>query len=552
MVRVNTGTGGTTIINWAEITHADQTDPVTSNNLDHDGITVNPVPVAYPASNSPVSQGEIIYLFGGPGGMASYHWTGPNGFTSDQQNPEIPNATPAMAGTYTLTIADSGGCGSASATTKVVFNPTADAGPDVSFCAGSSVNIGGSPTGYGGTGPYSYNWTPTTGLDDPASANPFASVAGTYTVRVTDVNNSSDEDSVMVTENTKPTADAGSDASFCAGSSVEIGGSPTGSGGTGPYTYSWTPMTGLDNPAVANPTASAVGTYTVRVTDVNGCWSEDSVVVTQNPAPTANAGADQSISSCAGSVPIGGSPTGSGGTAPYTYSWTPTAGLSNPASPNPTASAGGTYTVRVTDANGCWHEDSVVVTVSSAPTANAGSDKEICPGGDPVPIGGSPTGSGGTAPYAYSWTPTAGLSNPAIANPTASPTSTTTYSVLVTDGSGCHAVDSVTVTVHDTPSCHISATPAAIVCQGATVTLMEDGGDALNWSWSTGADTQSIQVTSSGTYSVNITDAHGCQSYCQIGVTVRAGPTANAGADKSFCAGGSVQIEGSATNGTPP
>jgi uncharacterized repeat protein (TIGR01451 family) len=551
-VKVNTGTAGTTIINWGEITHSDQTDPVGSNNLDHDGITVNAAPVAYPASNSPVSEGDTIYLFGGPGGMTSYHWAGPGGFSSDQENPEIPNATLAMAGTYTLTITDSSGCGSASATTKVVFNPTADAGVDKSFCAGSSVQIGGLQTGSGGTAPYTYNWTPMTGLNNPAIANPTASASGTYTVRVTDANNYSDEDSVVITENARPTANAGADRSFCAGSSVEIGGSPTGSGGTGPYTYSWTPTIGLDNPASANPFASAVGTYTVRVTDDNGCWNEDSVVVTQNPTPTANAGADKSISSCGNSTTIGGSPTGSGGTAPYTYSWTPTTGLSNPIVANPTASAGGTYTVRVTDDNGCWDEDSVVVTVSSAPTANAGPDREICPGGGSVQIGGSPTGSGGTGTLSYSWTPTAGLNNPAIANPYASPTSTTAYSVLITDGSGCQAVDSVTVTVHDTPSCDISATPSAIVCQGTTVTLMEDGGDAVSWSWSTGVHNQYIQVISGGTYNVTITDSHGCQSYCQIGVTVRPGPTANAGADKSFCAGSSVQVGGSPTGGTPP
>jgi uncharacterized repeat protein (TIGR01451 family) len=545
---VNAGTGNTTIINWAYITAMDPpTDPVLTNNSDHDGITVHPVPIAYPASNSPISEGDTIYLFGGPGGMTSYHWVGPNGFSSDQENPEIPNATPAMAGTYTLTVTDSNGCGNASATTNVVFNPTADAGPDQSFCAGSSVQIGGSPTGSGETGPYTYNWTPTAGLDNPASAYPVASVAGTYTVRVTDANNCSDEDSVVVTENARPIADAGGDEFFCAGSSVEIGGSPTGSGGTGPYTYSWTPTAELNDSTIANPAASAAGTYTVRVTDANGCWKEDSMVVTQNPAPTANAGVDRTIACGAGSVQIGGSPTGSGGTGPYTYSWTPSAGLDDATIANPAASAAGTYTVRVTDAHECWDEDSVVVTVSGAPTAEAGPDLEICPGGGSVQIGGSPTGSGGTGTLSYSWTPTAGLDNPASANPTASPTSTTTYSVLVTDDNGCYAVDSVTVTVHDTPSCHISASPSASVCQGTTVTLTEDGGDAVSWSWSTGAHTQSTLVTGGGTYSVTITDSHGCQNTCQILVTVDDAPTADAGADKSICAGSSVQIGGSPT-----
>ena len=108
---VNTGTAGTTIENWAYITHADQTDPVDINNSDHDdGITVHAAPAAYSASNSPVCEGTTICLFGGPGGMTSYHWTGPGGFTSDEENPVMPNATSAMAGTYTLTVTNSNGC----------------------------------------------------------------------------------------------------------------------------------------------------------------------------------------------------------------------------------------------------------------------------------------------------------------------------------------------------------------------------------------------------------------------------------------------------------
>jgi uncharacterized repeat protein (TIGR01451 family) len=118
---VNTGTAGTTIINWGNITAINPpADPVLTNNFDHDGITVHAVPAAYPATNSPVFEGDTIYLFGGPGGMTSYNWTGPNGFNSTAQNPVIHNATLAMAGTYTLTIEESTGCGNASNSTGVV------------------------------------------------------------------------------------------------------------------------------------------------------------------------------------------------------------------------------------------------------------------------------------------------------------------------------------------------------------------------------------------------------------------------------------------------
>jgi hypothetical protein len=320
-------------------------------------------------------------------------------------------------------------------------------------------------------------------------------------------------------------------------------------GGVKPYTWYWDFADG-DSSTSQNATHhfDGAGTYTVtlNVTDSDSppTTTSQSYNVTVNAKPTANAG-DDTVIPCGDSATIGGSPTGSGGAGTLTYNWTPTTGLNDPTIPNPTASAGGTYTVRVTDDNGCWAEDSVVVTVSGAPAANAGPDREICPGGS-AQIGSSPTGG-----YTYDWAPTAGLDNPAIANPYASPTSTTTYSVLVTSGS-CQAVDSVTVTVHDTPTCHISASPGASVCQGTTVTLTEDGADAAGWSWSTGAATQSVQVTSGGTYDVTITDTHGCESSCQISVTVHDAPTANAGGDTGFCGGGSVQLSGSATGGTTP
>jgi len=320
--------------------------------------------------------------------------------------------------------------------------------------------------------------------------------------------------------------------------------------------WSWTFGDGgtstLQNPSHQYTSA---GSYSVTLNVTTACGSDTETktnYITVYAGPTANAGSDTSIS-CMGSATIGGSPTGSGGAPPYTYSWTPAGGLNDATIVNPTASAGGTYTVRVTDANGCWAEDSVVVTASSAPTADAGPDKEMCPGGSVV-IGGTPTASGGASPYTYNWTPTAGLDNPAIANPTASRDSSTIYSVLVTDSDGCEAVDHVHVTVH-APTCHISASPNDSVCQGTTVTLTEDGGDAVSWSWSTGASTQSIQVTASGTYDVTVTDDYGCPSSCQISVTVYDAPTADAGLDKQIlCGAGSALIGGSptASGGTSP
>jgi len=195
---VNWGTNGTTIINSANITHADQTDPVLLNNSDHDGITVHPVPAAYPASSSPVCENGTIYLFGGPGGMTSYHWTGPDGFSSVEQNPVIPNAASAMAGNYSLTVVDFSGCGSASNTTDVVVNakPTASASSNSPVSEGATIQLYGGPDGM-----TSYSWTGPGGWasDDqnPIRTGATTAMAGNYTLTVS--NGCTDDESTSVT-----------------------------------------------------------------------------------------------------------------------------------------------------------------------------------------------------------------------------------------------------------------------------------------------------------------------------------------------------------------
>ncbi len=166
--------------------------------------------------------------------------------------------------------------------------------------------------------------------------------------------------------------------------------------------------------------------------------------------PVADAGSDQTL--CAGSaITIGGDPTGSGGMGgPYTFSWSPTAGLDDPTAANPNASpvATTTYTVTVTEtATGLSDTDEMTLTVNPAPSANAGADKLIAPG-QTVAIGGDPTAAEGTPPYSYSWSPSTGLDDPTASNPNATLTGTMTYSVEVTDDKGCKATDEVTINVH--------------------------------------------------------------------------------------------------------
>jgi len=142
--------------------------------------------------------------------------------------------------------------------------------------------------------------------------------------------------------------------------------------------------------------------------------------------------------------------TTTGGSPPYTYDWDFGDGIGTSTLQNPSYhyADAGTYnvTLMVTDINGLPDTTTGQVTVYPNPIADAGPDKEISKG-DSTVIGGSPTASGGTSPYTYVWKPTTGLDDPTKANPTASPLTTTTYTVQVTDANGCRETDDVVVTV---------------------------------------------------------------------------------------------------------
>jgi len=371
-----------------------------------------------------------------------------------------------------------------SATVAVAVPLKIEAGPDKTIAPGGSCILEGSATG--GTPPYTYSWTPTTGLNNPNIAQPTASptVTTTYTLSVRDsVGVDTRTDTVTVTVTVR--ADAGPDKTIASGGSCVLEGSAAG--GTPPYTYSWTPTTGLSNPNIAQPTASpaATTTYTLTVTDSLSQVSTDTVLVTVASAVVANAGPDKTIAS-GGSATLEGS--ASGGVGPYTYSWTPTTGLSDPNIAQPTASptVTTTYTLTVTDDLGQTADGSMTVTVASAVVANAGPDKTIASGRWTALEGWA---SGGLAPYTYSWTPTTGLSNPNIAQPTASPTVTTAYTLTVRDSLLQVSTDTTVVTVDRPPTAAFSYAPSSPTTAD-TVAFADGSSDAdgtiVAWAWDFG------------------------------------------------------------------
>jgi len=146
-------------------------------------------------------------------------------------------------------------------------------------------------------------------------------------------------------------------------------------------------------------------------------------------------------------------------------------------------------------------------------SAYAGPDAHICYG-ESVQIGGNPPAAGGTPPYSFYWAPTTGLNNPNAPNPTASPQSTTTYSLTVVDAAFMSASDQMTVFVHPNPD--ISTLNPSVEFCFYEDTILDAGSGFSSYNWSTGETTQNIHVQTSGNYSVTVTNSFGCSASASI------------------------------------
>lgn len=487
-------------------------------------VTVNPPFTVTPtASVATVCAGEDVTLTG-PLGYNSYTWTPAGVFANNLVNPAV--ATIGAATTFTLTVTDAAGC-SGSGTVNVGLEaapPLNIVASDNSICPGETVTLTASGSTNG------YNWLAADGLAASTSptvtVNPFATT--TYSVTANSTSGACPASaSITIAVNPLPNADAGLNTSVCMGSGVQL--QATGGG-----TYSWSPTLGLNNANVANPIASpnVTATYILTVTSAEGCVDTDDIQITVNPLPVANPGTG--AANCSGT---GAQLSGSGGVI---YLWAPAAGLNNPNLSNPLATPATTtnYTLTVTDANGCVSAPSAPVTVTvfnqpAAPTITASGPTTFCQGGE-VTL----STSGGVS---YLW------SNGAVGSSITVNTSGS-YTVTLTDANGCTSPASNAVIVNVTPgpaAPTITANGPLVFCQGGSVQLTSSASNS--YEWSTGATTATFTANTSGTYTVTIADALGCESTSlPVTVTVNplpAQPTITAQSPASFCPGGSTILQ---------
>jgi gliding motility-associated-like protein len=275
---------------------------------------------------------------------------------------------------------------------------------------------------------------------------------------------------------------------------------------SGAANYSWSPAAGLSNTNIYNPLASPTTTTKYYVTgfDVAGCTKKDSIVVTVNPRPVISKISD--TAKCDGSAGITLFASSPGA---IQYTWSPAAGLSNASIANPIANPANTktYYVQVTGSNGCKNIDSVKLSVLPVPSVSARPDTTLCSGASVLL---TTTSSGATG---FSWSPVTGLSNPNIANPVASPTTFTRYTVVASN-SACTANAVVNIDVLPLPV--VTKSNDTTICNEGQAQLSISGGNAYSWSPASGLSNPNISnpVASPATatrYYVNVTGSNGCK-----------------------------------------
>ncbi|MFL5754651.1 MAG: T9SS type A sorting domain-containing protein, partial [Bacteroidia bacterium] len=472
-VRVQASTNGTT---WTTVkTYPQGVNQGTATGFIQDNISLNAFigsPTVYVRFNYKADWGygwaiDNVTITGGSPNF-TYAWNStPAGYTSASQNPT--GLAPMVSTAYDVTITNIFGC-SATATANVTVNPSpvVALGNDTTVCGGITLDAANA----GNT----YLWS-----DASTSQTLTATSSGTYYVDVTTPQNCTTRDSIVLTVNVNPTVNLGSDITQC-------GGTDTLDAQNAGNTYLWSDASTSQTLIVTNS-----GTYFVDVTSPMGCTKRDSIDVVINPVPVVNLGSD--INQCGGTVNLDAQNPG----AAYLWSDASTGQMLS-------VSDSGLYFVDVTNGFGCTTRDSITIAIRPVPVVNLGSDTAMCGGNiilDAQNVGSTFLWSdASTSSFLFVFT-------------------TGTYYVDVTNPEGCTASDTINVTIAMPPIVNLGSD---IVQCGGTATLDAQNAGS-SFTWSDASTSQTLVVSSSGTYYVDVASAPGCSSSDTINVTINAIPT---------------------------
>ena len=462
-------------------------------------------------------------------------------------NSETPIVNPSRTTTYFLQVTDENGCTSEldSLTLEILPQPFIDVNADRTLCVGDdSVSLDVIVLNDDEvSGPFTYEWFPKEGLNDPTIAEPRALPDTTtiYTVLVMAGNGCSSEatnldeaSTTVVSLLPRPIANAGPDMNVCEGDSITLLGSITGDPSDVVFTWSLgAEVVGSD---VQNLTVSPTNTelYVLSVEN-EGCeGTSDSVLVSYHPAPSLISGTDYEV--CAKeplSLEVEASVAGDS-LVDFTYQWEPMEGLSDLNSPSPTVVLENSETLRVsaTSAIGCTSPTlEIPILVNATPIAEAGPDGFAC-GDEPLQLDGSLTFLGekpDSSEIIISWTPDLGLSPADILDPLVTPEQSTLYFLTISQGN-CRTTDSVLIDLFLGVSAEASA-DTNLVCGGTEVLLSVVGGNGSpRYSWGPAeylddpSSAQPIATPDTTTTFVVSLEEQGCSAVDSITIEVRPGP----------------------------
>ncbi|MEP7171291.1 MAG: gliding motility-associated C-terminal domain-containing protein, partial [Bacteroidota bacterium] len=283
---------------------------------------------------------------------------------------------------------------------------------------------------------------------------------------------------------------------FCFGGSIIL------NAGSGFASYLWS-----TSATTQNITVNQSGSYSVQITDINGCTNSDLINITVNPLPAINLGNDTSF--CAG-----GSITLDAGNGFPFYLWS--TGVTTQMI---TVNQSGSFSVSVTDNNGCSNSDQINVTVNPLPTVSLGNDTSFC-------SGGSITINAGNGFNFYLWNTGATTQNINI-------NQSGIFSVQVTDNNGCTNTDQINITVNQSPVINLGNDTS--FCQGTPVTF-DAGSGFANYLWQDGSTNQSFNASTAGVYYVSVTDNNSCNGADTVAIlNVYPSPVVNLGNDTLIC-----------------
>jgi len=502
------GTNPTTAANLCANTYTCTITDATGCQTTQTVAVTDPLPVTASAAQTGAatcgqSNGTASVTASGGTGTLTYSWTGgPVG--TGQGTTSVTGLTGGIM--YTVTVTDASACSQTS--TVSISNSGA---PTVNSSNGTNPLCNGGCTGSanvsasGGTGTLTYSWSPSGGN---AATTTSTLCANTYTCTITDASGCVTLQTIAVTDPAIITATPAQTAPASCGQANGAA-SVSPSGGATPYTYSWTGGPIGTGQGTASVTGLAAGTYTVSVTDNNGCSLPFTVLINNALAPniTSSSGTGPNCNgACTGQASV----NASGGSGALTYSWSPSGGAT---SATTTTLCANTYTCTVTDASGCQTSQTVVIT---DPTVVSGIAAQTAPATCGQSNGNaSVTPSGGTGPYTYSWT--GGPVGTGQGTNAVTGLSATTYTVVVTDSKGCSNPATVTVVITNTGAPTVSASsgiPSSCnaACSGSATVTATGGTGALSYSWSpSGGNAAATPSTlCAGIYTCTITDATGC------------------------------------------